>query len=177
MLEPLPSEEKIVSIASGSNFVVALTGTGRVWTAWVGGSVQDIGSMARGSARRVWEEVSPESCGSRSNGANSRVRFFDGQHPTFSLSPANDHGSASNKITHISAHFETFFAYAPGSPADDYATSVVFMGKQEQLRNEDVDATGAEPEVIPELQGKGVIKVAVGDYHNAALTATGKVLT
>lgn len=51
------------------------------------------------------------------------------------------------------------------------------MGKQSQLRNEDADAMGAEPEVIPELQGKGVIKVAVGDYHNAALTANGKMLT
>lgn len=99
------------------------------------------------------------------------------QHPKFSLPPSNDPRSSTDKITHISAHFETFFAYAPGSVADDFASSVVFMGKENQLRNEEVDATGAEPEVTEELQGKGVIKVAVGDYHYAALTANGKMLT
>ncbi|KAL7408952.1 regulator of chromosome condensation 1/beta-lactamase-inhibitor protein II [Mrakia frigida] len=156
VLDPIPSEEKIVKIASGSSFLVALTESGKVWTAWVGGRVEDIGEMVRGSSRKVWEE-----------------------HPKFSLPPPSSTSSSSSnsKITHISAHFETFFAYAPGSSSDDFATSVVLKGKQDQLRSEESDATGAEPEVIPELQGKGVIKVAVGDYHFGALTAKGKLLT
>lgn len=35
----------------------------------------------------------------------------------------------------------------------------------------------SEPEIKPELQNRSVISVAVGDWHNAALTSDGKVLT
>ncbi len=34
-----------------------------------------------------------------------------------------------------------------------------------------------EPRVLPELQNKSIISVVIGDYHNAALTAGGKLLT
>ena len=147
--------------------------------------MEDIGEMARGSSRRIWEGVSRLIVSENSSVCSSSSRFrsshasFRLQHPKFSLpsSSSSSDNSHSEKITHISAHFETFFAYAAGSSSDDFATSVVLKGKQSQLRSEDADATGAEPEVIPELQGKGVIKVAVGDYHFAALTAKGKLLT
>lgn len=33
------------------------------------------------------------------------------------------------------------------------------------------------PNVIPELQNKGVISVVLGDYHFGALTEDGKLLT
>jgi len=33
------------------------------------------------------------------------------------------------------------------------------------------------PKVIPQLQNKSIISVVIGDYHNAALTANGKLLT
>ena len=35
----------------------------------------------------------------------------------------------------------------------------------------------SRPKVIPQLQNKSIISVVIGDYHNAALTANGKLLT
>lgn len=35
----------------------------------------------------------------------------------------------------------------------------------------------SSPDIKPELQNRSVISVAIGDWHNAALTADGKVLT
>ncbi|KAJ7224220.1 regulator of chromosome condensation 1/beta-lactamase-inhibitor protein II [Mycena pura] len=68
------------------------------------------------------------------------------------------------KITHISAHFLKFFAYSTG------ASSVVLMG--------DTDTTNeSDPHIEPALQGKDVISVLVGDWHYAALTGTGRLLT
>ncbi|KAJ7612459.1 regulator of chromosome condensation 1/beta-lactamase-inhibitor protein II [Mycena polygramma] len=68
------------------------------------------------------------------------------------------------KITHISAHFLKFFAYSTG------ASSVVLMG--------DTDTTEeTDPHIDPALQNKSVISVLVGDWHNAALTSSGKLLT
>jgi len=68
------------------------------------------------------------------------------------------------KITHISAHFYKFFVYSTG------ASSVVLMG--------DTDTTEeTDPHIDPALQDKSVISVLVGDWHNAALTSSGKLLT
>ncbi|KAJ7442275.1 regulator of chromosome condensation 1/beta-lactamase-inhibitor protein II [Mycena latifolia] len=68
------------------------------------------------------------------------------------------------KITHISAHFSKFFAYSTGS------SSVVLMG--------DTDTTEeTNPHIDPAIQDKSVISVLVGDWHNAALTSSGKLLT
>ncbi|KAF9071533.1 hypothetical protein BDP27DRAFT_1391614 [Rhodocollybia butyracea] len=65
------------------------------------------------------------------------------------------------RITHISARFRTFIAYS---------NSVVLVGD---------GATGpdSEPIIIPGLQNKSVISVVLGDYHYAAVTVTGKLLT
>lgn len=35
----------------------------------------------------------------------------------------------------------------------------------------------SRPKVIPQLQNKSIISVVIGDYHNAALTANGKLFT
>jgi len=64
----------------------------------------------------------------------------------------------------ISANFEHFVAYSTGS------SSIVLLGDTET-------ASGTQPKIIPELQNKSVISVVIGDYHNAALTAQGKLLT
>ncbi|KZP09892.1 RCC1/BLIP-II protein [Athelia psychrophila] len=87
------------------------------------------------------------------------------EHPTFSN--AGQHScevSETMQITHISAHFRTFFAYSTGH------NSVVIMG------DADTNASST-PNVIPELQNKGVISVVLGDYHFGALTEDGKLLT
>jgi len=55
-------------------------------------------------------------------------------------------------------------AYSTGS------SSVVLIGDTESKPE-------TEPNVIQELQNKSVISVVIGDYHNAALTANGKLLT
>ncbi|KAK6992259.1 SCF-associated factor 1 [Favolaschia claudopus] len=68
------------------------------------------------------------------------------------------------KITHISAHFEKFFAYSTGT------SSVVLMGDTNTTEDSD-------PHIEPALQNKSVISVLVGDWHNAALTSSGKLLT
>ncbi|KAG6810891.1 hypothetical protein H0H92_009921 [Tricholoma furcatifolium] len=68
------------------------------------------------------------------------------------------------KITHISGNFRKFVAYSTNS------SSVVLVGSTETLPT-------TEPEIIPELQHKSIISVVLGDYHNAALTSTGKVFT
>jgi hypothetical protein len=57
-----------------------------------------------------------------------------------------------------------FFAYSPGSADSEppYSTSLVLKGSHDQLRFSRED--GAEPEIIPELQGRGVTKVALGSF-------------
>lgn len=55
-------------------------------------------------------------------------------------------------------------AYSTGS------SSIVLLGDTEST-------AGTQPKIIPELQHKSVISVNIGDYHNAALTAEGKLFT
>ncbi|TBU47471.1 RCC1/BLIP-II [Dichomitus squalens] len=79
-------------------------------------------------------------------------------------------------ITHISASFETFFAYSVGK------TSAVLMGKgipaqSAHVPHPDPFTNDFAPTIIPELQNRSVISVVLGDYHYGALTATGKLLT
>ncbi|KAF8916268.1 regulator of chromosome condensation 1/beta-lactamase-inhibitor protein II [Mucidula mucida] len=68
------------------------------------------------------------------------------------------------KITHVSAHFKHFIAYSTGP------SSVVLIGDMQTTIE-------TRPRVIPELQNRSVISVVLGDYHYAALTADGKLLT
>ncbi|VDB94258.1 unnamed protein product [Peniophora sp. CBMAI 1063] len=68
------------------------------------------------------------------------------------------------RITHVTAHFHKFVAYSTGT------RSVILMGNSD---------TGplSRPEIMPALQNRSVINVLLGDYHNAALTSDGKLLT
>lgn len=57
-----------------------------------------------------------------------------------------------------------FSAFSTGS------SSIVLQG--------DIGTTpDSKPNIIPELQNKGIISVNFGDYHNAALSASGKLYT
>ena len=57
-----------------------------------------------------------------------------------------------------------FIAYSTGS------NSTVLMGDTDTVPE-------FEPKIIPSLQNRSVISVVLGDYHNVALTSTGKVLS
>lgn len=69
-----------------------------------------------------------------------------------------------DRCDQISAHFKHFIAYSTGKE------STVLIGGTETT-------TETEPQIIPELQKRDVISVVLGDYHYAALTAAGKLLT
>ncbi|KAF5351928.1 hypothetical protein D9756_007455 [Leucocoprinus leucothites] len=68
------------------------------------------------------------------------------------------------KVTHISAHFNHFFAFSTGS------SSIVLQGETSTTPE-------FKPEIIPELQHKDIISVEIGDYHSTALAANGKLYT
>ncbi|XP_006460919.1 hypothetical protein AGABI2DRAFT_221227 [Agaricus bisporus var. bisporus H97] len=68
------------------------------------------------------------------------------------------------KITHVSAHFMHFSAFSTGS------CSIVLQGEIDT----DPDS---KPKIIPELQNRDIISVEFGDYHSAALSASGKLYT
>ncbi|KAI0251809.1 RCC1/BLIP-II [Lactifluus subvellereus] len=68
------------------------------------------------------------------------------------------------RITHITAHFETFVAYSTGS------SSIILMG--DVRTNPD-----SQPKIIPELQNRSVISIILGDYHYGALTSDGQLFT
>ncbi|EJU03639.1 RCC1/BLIP-II [Dacryopinax primogenitus] len=148
--EPL----KIVQIACGRDFVVALTNANQVLKIDLGGGdAADGFDMLRQSFRhgRRWEYLPLFS-------EAKRVAML----PAFqsgAVAVAED-----MRITHVSAQFNTFVAYSTGS------TSIVLMGNQSTQPD-------ISPTVIPALQHRDVISVVLGDYHRAALTAQGELLT
>jgi len=84
-------------------------------------------------------------------------------HPAFHSNTGLE-APSSLRITHITAHFETFVAYSTGS------SSIILMG--------DVDTRGdSQPKIKPELQNRSVISTVLGDYHSGALTIDGQLLT
>lgn len=85
-------------------------------------------------------------------------------HPAFRDENTGLQAPASLRITHITAHFETFVAYSTAS------SSITLMG--DVHTNEE-----SQPEIIPELQNRSVISIVLGDYHYGALTADGQLLT
>ncbi|KAI9510499.1 RCC1/BLIP-II [Russula earlei] len=85
-------------------------------------------------------------------------------HPAFRDERSGLTAPTSLRITHITAHFETFVAYSTGS------SSIILMG--DVHTNKD-----SQPKVIPYLQNRGVISTVLGDYHYGALTADGQLLT
>ncbi|KAG1746599.1 regulator of chromosome condensation 1/beta-lactamase-inhibitor protein II [Suillus paluster] len=84
------------------------------------------------------------------------------QHPAYVSSQLKPPRSL--RISHISAQFQTFVAYSPGS------SSVVLLGSHETHAD-------SRPSILPALQNNDVISVVLGDYHYGALTSTGKLLT
>ncbi|KDN49565.1 RCC1/BLIP-II [Tilletiaria anomala UBC 951] len=90
------------------------------------------------------------------------------------------------RVTHISAHFKNFAACSvPSATAanvdhhddDDGVAAALRSQGFVLLSRSETSAISPKPTIIPSLQGAGVIKVSFGDWHSAALTDDGRVLT
>ncbi|KAJ7760599.1 regulator of chromosome condensation 1/beta-lactamase-inhibitor protein II [Mycena metata] len=146
-------EIKIIKIAALDGYLIALTNQGHVV---LFSGLENENTFATGR----WKYVNSFSFPNFSE--LDRVRSMSPFTPT-DESPGIV-PPQTMKITHISAHFYKFFVYSTG------ASSVVLMG--------DTDTTEeTDPHIDPALQDKSVISVLVGDWHNAALTSSGKLLT
>lgn len=77
---------------------------------------------------------------------------------------------SSAQITHISAQFTSLTSYSTLPPSRVHHA---------RLPNYSLTGAGAQfrPDPLPSLQGQGVIQVAIGDYHYAALTSRGEMWT
>ncbi|KLO11054.1 RCC1/BLIP-II protein [Schizopora paradoxa] len=143
------NELKIIKIAAMENVLIALTNKGHVMRF---GRLNDENALAQGR----WQYLPYFSETSKI----VKHRIFSGTNEGNSdLRPPTD-----VQITHISAQYRHFVAYSTG------ADSIVLRGSTETQQN-------SFAEIIPKLQYKSVISVVLGDYHNAALTADGKVYT
>ncbi|EMD39127.1 hypothetical protein CERSUDRAFT_112811 [Gelatoporia subvermispora B] len=137
-------ETRVVKVAGMDNYLIALTNKGHVLRYDHLGGEHDY-------ERGAWRFL-PEFCDPQRIRANPAFAEHDIELPE------------ALQITHISAHFTTFFAYTPG------ARSLVLMGKSDTPEP-------FTPLVLPALQNRGVIAVVLGDYHYGALTASGQLLT
>ncbi|RPD64104.1 RCC1/BLIP-II [Lentinus tigrinus ALCF2SS1-7] len=161
--EDRDKETKLVKIASLDNNILGLTNKGHVLRY---GELYGEETYQAGR----WEYLPLFSDISQTKSQPAYTPSPD--NPTPLTAPETMH------ITHISASFQTFFAYSSGS------NSVVFMGKEippQRTTNPephmDTFNNYFAPTIIPELQGRDVISCVVGDYHYGALTASGKLLT
>ncbi|GAA5897494.1 hypothetical protein JCM5296_001142 [Sporobolomyces johnsonii] len=174
-LPPLPSPEKIELIACGDNFILSLTDQSKLYFLDLSAVPDPSQPHAPQGARGDSEDSPARSRESRGRldaqlmagrrGWRLMRRFCDVEEVA-KLEGFKERGIASGtQITHISAHFRSFAAYSVPSSSDSSA-SIVLMGNGDWHEQ-------AEPQVIPELQGIGVIRIAQGDYHNLALTSSG----
>jgi len=143
---------RIVKIAAGEHFVVALTDRGHVLKLDLPTSNEtELGQIiARGNLQ--WDYL-PRFCDV------ARVRT----EPGFRQQPKGP-ALEDLTVTHISAQFRTFVVYSTTG------SSVVLLGKG-QTTSEDA------PTVVPELQNRNVISVVLGDYHYCALTSDGELFS
>lgn len=181
---------KIIQIAAGEDFLVALTESGtlhRIDLHLLGPTTaedhlivrrvlenrddpddRDRGALIHQalmtrflSTRAAWEALP----------LFERPESLDGFDPAWLYAPGADGKSDVGRITHISAHFRRFVAFLPTLPPQssegEGGDTLVLLGSP----------SSNQPEMIPELQARGVIKVTMGDYHYGALTEKGEVLT
>ncbi|WWC60959.1 uncharacterized protein I303_103536 [Kwoniella dejecticola CBS 10117] len=124
----LEEEQRVVKVASGEDFILALKKNGEVWLT------------------RIKEGVIPR-----------------WQYMIFFSTP---------KITHLTAQFRSFTTYA--TPTALSTDSAVYHTRlPDSLEN--------VPDILPDqldlLQNKGIIQIAIGDYHYAALNDKGEMFT
>ncbi|KAI0640774.1 RCC1/BLIP-II [Trametes meyenii] len=153
--EQLNGPTKLVKIAALDNCIVGLTNKGHVLRHDHLGGENDYG-------RGGWEYL-PYFSDVEKLKENEVYNVQEGRDAPLLTPPAT------LCIDHISASFESFFAYSTGS------SSAVLMGKI--TGDNQIIPPSLTPTIIPELQNRAVISVVVGDYHYGALTGTGELLT
>ncbi|GAA6027607.1 hypothetical protein JCM8097_007944 [Rhodosporidiobolus ruineniae] len=168
-------DDKIDVLACGDNFLIALTASSQLYHLDLspvplpnqpfggqGAQGDDEDSPIRSRASRARLEA--EFLAGR-RGWTRMSRFCD-MDRVGELNGFRDTGIApGTRITHVSAHYLTFAAYSV-PPTSDPTGSIVLLGDSDWNEHK-------EPQVVHELQGLGVIKVAQGDYHSLALTSNG----
>ncbi|KAH9004512.1 RCC1/BLIP-II [Lactarius hatsudake] len=144
--EEKSKETVLVKIAAFDNGLIGLTNKGHVL------KFGDLSNEHSFTMSTRWEYLENFS-------ELSKVAAHPAFHPDTGLE-----APSSLRITHITAHFETFVAYSTGS------SSVILMG--------DGDSRGNTlPKILPGLQNRSVISTVLGDYHSGALTIDGQLLS
>ncbi|KAM0747268.1 RCC1/BLIP-II [Meredithblackwellia eburnea MCA 4105] len=181
-------DEHIASIATGASFLIALTNFGRLFhldispvplahqpLAHQGSTLPDDSpersrdSVARlvaayANGERRWREM-------RGFGEMKLVGRAEGWDKV--IENGGRKPERQTRITSISAHFRNFVAYSVSADSST-GDSIVLMGDETWNDSSDDETL---PTVVPELQGKGVIKIAQGDYHYLALTSSGELFS
>ncbi|GAC93642.1 hypothetical protein PHSY_001207 [Pseudozyma hubeiensis SY62] len=174
--------DRIVQIAAGEDFVIALTEAGtlhRMDLHLPQPTPEDmralVGMVADADPRDHRNFLTRQTHASQLRFLRTRARWerlssFERPQslPSFDAAWVGQ-GWVVGKISHISAHFRSFVTFHTITSAEggEDTQTLVLLGT----------ATGSEPQLIPELQASGVIKVTMGDYHWGALTEKGEVLT
>ncbi|GAA6007745.1 hypothetical protein JCM10207_004859 [Rhodosporidiobolus poonsookiae] len=167
-------DDKIDRVACGDNFIIALTVHSQLYHLNLADSRPFGGQGGQG------DDDSPTR--SRESRARLEAEFLDGRRAWKHMKRFCDMGEVGQldgfkekglapgtRITHISAQFRSFAAYSVPATSDS-SGSIVLFGDERWNENK-------APTVIPALQGRGVIKVAHGDWHNLALTSDGQLLS
>ncbi|WWC69286.1 uncharacterized protein I206_103224 [Kwoniella pini CBS 10737] len=127
-LKLLEEEQRVVKIASGEDFLVALKKNGEVWL-----------TVVKDGVAPKWQYM----------------KYF-----------------SSPTITHLTAQFRSFTTYA--TPIKHSSKSAVYHTRLPD-RIENVE--NILPDQLESLQNKGIIQIAIGDYHYAALNDKGEMFT
>lgn len=166
---PVDPHRFIIRIAAGENFVVALTASGLVYKL----NIPQLYTLASTQQRQVFSGKQAQWTLLEQFCLPSRI----GEQPDFQSSAGRV--TPDTRITHVTAHFRHFVAYSvPPTSGPSTSTStttngsggIVLLGTNDSVQS-------SAPQVIPDLQGRGVIKVLMGDYHLGALTDEGELLT
>jgi len=179
-------EDKIIKIACGEEFILCLTTAGKLYKL----NISRVPVTERAGQQRILRQLQDhdEELSYREGIAQAfRTKERKWEYlPMFcepdklreglaeALPLSNSSDPVHPKITHISAQYRTFVAYSVESTSEHQQiakkNSFVFFGKKETTEQD-------KPEILPNLQNRGVIQVTLGDYHYAALLSNGQVLT
>ncbi|GAA5849559.1 hypothetical protein JCM8547_000497 [Rhodosporidiobolus lusitaniae] len=149
---PASPDDKIEVIACGDNFLIALTSSSQLYHLDLSPVFEPHRPLA-GQGARDNPEDSPRR--GRASVARLEAAFLDGRRTWKRMSRFCD-----------SEEIEKLDDSVPSS--SNPTGSIVLLGDRDWNEQK-------SPQVIPELQGLGVIKIAHGDYHNLALTSNGRL--